>query len=44
MHFIKNLCVYHIKRQMDAQAKDFEDNGGFTERLYRVRQQKRRQS
>jgi len=37
-----NLCTYHIKRQMNTQAKDFEENGGFTERLYKIRQQKRR--
>lgn len=37
-----NLCIYHIKRQMDAQARAFETEGGFTERLYRVRQQNRK--
>ena len=37
-----NLCIYQIKRQMDAQARDFEENGGFTKRLYRLRQQRKR--
>jgi four helix bundle suffix protein len=31
-----------LDRQLDAQAKAFEDEGGFTERLYRVRSQRRR--
>lgn len=30
-----------LDRQLAAQAKDFEAEGGFTERLYRVRSQKR---
>lgn len=37
-----NLCCYLLDRQLAAQAREFEDEGGFTERLYRVRQQKRR--
>lgn len=32
-----NLCCYLLDRQIEAQAKAFEDEGGFTERLYRVR-------
>ncbi len=36
-----NLCVYLVKRQMEAQAKAFEEEGGFTERLYRIRSEKR---
>jgi four helix bundle suffix protein len=31
-----------LERQLAVQAKTFEKEGGFTERLYRVRQQKRR--
>ena len=33
-----------LDRQLDAQAKAFEEEGGFTERLYRVRSQRRRQT
>ncbi len=32
-----NLCCYLLDRQIAAQAKSFEKEGGFTERLYRVR-------
>jgi four helix bundle suffix protein len=32
-----NLCIHLVGRQMDAQAEAFEREGGFTERLYRVR-------
>ena len=38
-----NLCVHLIGRQMDAQAGAFEREGGFTERLYRRRTQRRNQ-
>jgi four helix bundle suffix protein len=38
-----NLCIHLIGRQMDAQADAFEKEGGFTERLYRVRSERRRQ-
>jgi four helix bundle suffix protein len=37
-----NLCCYFIDRQIAAQAKDFEKEGGFTERLYKVRTARRR--
>jgi four helix bundle suffix protein len=37
-----NLCCYLLDRQLAAQAKAFESEGGFTERLYRLRSQKRR--
>lgn len=37
-----NLACYLLDRQVATLAKDFEDNGGFTERLYRVRSAKRR--
>ena len=36
-----NLCIYLTKRQLDAQADAFEQEGGFTERLYRIRSQRR---
>jgi four helix bundle suffix protein len=37
-----NLCCYLLDRQLVAQAQAFEKEGGFTERLYRVRNQRRR--
>ena len=37
-----NLCCYFLDRQIAAQAKDFEKEGGFTERLYKVRTASRR--
>lgn len=37
-----NLCCYLLDRQLEAQAHAFENDGGFTERLYRTRQQKRK--
>ena len=36
-----NLCCHLLGRQVEAQARAFENEGGFTERLYRVRTQKR---
>ena len=36
-----NLCCYLLDRQLDSQAAAFEKEGGFTERLYRVRSQRR---
>ncbi|AQQ71623.1 four helix bundle suffix domain protein [Limihaloglobus sulfuriphilus] len=36
-----NLTCYLLEKQIKSQAKDFEQKGGFTERLYRVRSQKR---
>lgn len=36
-----NLCTYLLKRQMARLEKDFVEHGGFTERLYRVRSQRR---
>lgn len=38
-----NLACYLLDRQIAAQAKAFEEEGGFTERLYRVRAERRRQ-
>jgi four helix bundle suffix protein len=37
-----NLCCYLLDRQLKAQATAFENEGGFTERLYQKRQQKKR--
>jgi four helix bundle suffix protein len=37
-----NLCCYLLDRQLAVQAKAFESEGGFTERLYRIRSQRRR--
>ena len=37
-----NLACYFLDRQLAAQARSFEEEGGFTERLYRTRQQARR--
>lgn len=39
-----NLCCYLLDRQLTAQATSFEKEGGFTERLYRVRSQARRRA
>ena len=39
-----NLCIHLIGRQMDAQADAFEKEGGFTERLYRIRSERRKQA
>jgi four helix bundle suffix protein len=36
-----NLCCYLLDRQLAAQEKAFVEEGGFTERLYRVRSQRR---
>ncbi len=36
-----NVCCYLLDRQLAAQASAFEREGGFTERLYRVRSEKR---
>ena len=37
-----NLCCYLLDRQLAAQASAFEREGGFTERLFRVRSEKRK--
>ncbi len=36
-----NLCCFLLDRQIAAQAAAFEREGGFTERLYRVRRNRR---
>ncbi|TYO99843.1 four helix bundle suffix protein [Geothermobacter ehrlichii] len=38
-----NLACYFLDRQVKRLALDFENEGGFSERLYRVRSEKRRQ-
>jgi four helix bundle suffix protein len=37
-----NICCYLLDRQLAAQAQAFEKEGGFTERMYRTRNRKRR--
>ncbi len=39
-----NLCIHLLCRQMDSLAKAFEEEGGFTERLYRMRNNKRKEN
>jgi four helix bundle suffix protein len=39
-----NLCIYLLNQQMKAQAKAFENEGDFTERLYRQRSRRRQES
>jgi four helix bundle suffix protein len=39
-----NLCCYFLDRQLAVQAASFEKEGGFTERLYRVRTKSRSHS
>ena len=36
-----NLCCYFLHRQLASLEKAFVEEGGFTERLYRVRSQRR---
>ena len=36
-----NLCCHLLDRQLAAQAQAFESEGGFTERLYRIRSRRR---
>jgi four helix bundle suffix protein len=37
-----NVCCYLLDHQLAAQAAAFEREGGFTERLFRIRTEKRR--
>ncbi|MFA6173412.1 MAG: four helix bundle suffix domain-containing protein [Kiritimatiellales bacterium] len=37
-----NLCIYLLDRQLRTLAGTFEKEGGFTERLYRIRSERRR--
>lgn len=39
-----NLCCHLLDRQIRAQAASFETEGGFTERLYRIRSEARKPS
>lgn len=39
-----NLCIHLLCRQMESLAKAFEVEGGFTERLYRMRNNKRKEN
>lgn len=39
-----NLCCYLLERQLAAQAAAFEQEGGFTERLFRIRSERRKGS
>jgi four helix bundle suffix protein len=32
-----NVCIYLLRQQLASQAAAFEKDGGFTERLHRVR-------
>ncbi|MFQ5650250.1 MAG: four helix bundle suffix domain-containing protein [bacterium] len=36
-----NICCYFLDRQLAAQARAFEEEGGFTERLYKHRKRRR---
>lgn len=40
-HVLIGVTVVLLSRQLDALAKAFENEGGFTERLYRIRQNRR---
>jgi four helix bundle suffix protein len=37
-----NVCCYLLDRQIEALAEEFEEEGGFTERLYHVRRTRRK--
>ncbi|GMV93275.1 MAG: hypothetical protein AMXMBFR82_30530 [Candidatus Hydrogenedentota bacterium] len=37
-----NLASYLLKRQVDSQGETFTEEGGFSERLYRIRTERRR--
>lgn len=41
-HILIGVTCALLSRQIDAQAKAFEKEGGFTERLYRIRSEKRK--
>jgi len=41
-HVLIGVACSLLDRQIARLAKDFENDGGFTERLYRTRQQNRR--
>ena len=37
-----NQAAYLLKRQLESQGQTFVENGGFTEKLYEVRSQRRK--
>ena len=39
-----NQAIYLLKRQIEKLERDFIDEGGFTEKLYRVRKERRKRS
>ncbi|MDA3799335.1 MAG: four helix bundle suffix domain-containing protein [Kiritimatiellae bacterium] len=39
--YLLNLACYLLDRQVESLAKDFENNGGFTEKLYNIRKNRR---
>ena len=41
-HVLVGVAIALLKRQIEAQADSFEKEGGFTERLYRIRSQRRK--
>ena len=40
--FLVNQAIYLLKRQIEKLEQDFVEEGGFTEKLYRVRTQRKR--
>ncbi len=40
-HVLTGVAIVLINRQLQSQAKTFEQEGGFSERLYRVRSEAR---
>jgi four helix bundle suffix protein len=43
-HILTGVALRLVERQLNAQAKSFEHEGGFTERLFRVRSASRNQT
>lgn len=41
-HVLTGVAITLLRRQLDRLAKDFETQGGFTERLYRIRSQQKK--
>jgi len=39
---LRNLCCYFLDRRLASLEKAFLEDGGFTERLYRLRSQSRK--
>ena len=40
---LANQGIYLLKRQVEKLERDFVEEGGFTEKLYRVRSERRRE-